>query len=578
MAEVITNDRILEEVKMLKQTLTPVMSLMQDFRDLKVRNRLSPDSNVSVLNLLTANIKDDIMKEVFHLNNSVKKSISDVEHTFGYEIKEIIGKFEVFQTSLQNFDGLTTQMNESITSIKGHLNNFYDKLDVFRAELDEKATIDEMNDIRQKCKHFALRQDLDELKIEVFDKASGVQVEKLERRVTFLDTRMDNYIDKKDIDDIQTTLRLQSEAYIDLNCMLREDFLKFKDSFVSARTKSEEEFKNLVHKVDTANKNLKDSINELTIKLGKNPWKRDIEKLEYLISLCAKNAHLKTHEEIVFPLLDKFTVQVNESINKISLFESIIQRYDEILLEKAAKDDIRYIKNQLYNYISTDDFKEEISRLDQRFAWTQSEIETLHSSIKTFDNTALTLSSKCESLKKEHKDITGISTLIDEIKAMIQEKADKIDFHNLIDITSTKEDFDKLITRVDIVQKQVELGSILNQTLCRTLICTGEQSSSIIKQRQDVFRKMGGLVGWIKGDEIRVKSAVPWRATPTVKTEHFIYKEDSLKTLNRTTCNTRNNTARIKVRPKRYTPKPESASMDLVKDQGVFDGLNIRIL
>lgn len=578
MAEASTNDRILEEVKMLKQTLTPVMSLMQDFRELKVRNRLSPDSNISVLNLLTANIKDDIMKEVGYLNTSVKKSISDVEHTLGNEIKEIIGKLEVFQTSLQNFDGLTTQMNESITSIKGHLNNFYDKLDVFRTELDEKATIDDMNDIRQKCKHFALRQDVDELKIEVFDKASGSQVERLERRVNFLDTQMDNYIDKKDIDDIQRTLRLQSEAYIDLNCMLREDFLKFKDSFISARSKSEEEFKNLVHKVDTANKHLKDSINELTIKLGKSPWKRDIDKLEYLISLCAKSAHLKTHEEIVFPLLDKFTVQVNESASKIALFESIIQRYDEILLEKAAKDDIRYLKNQLYNYLTSDEFKEEENRIEQRFTWTQSEIETLHSAIKTLDSTALSLSSKCESLKKEHKDITGISALIDEIKTMIQEKADKIDFHNLIDTTSTKEDFDKLLTRVDIVQKQVELGSILNQTLCRTLICTGEQSSSIIKQRQDVFRKMGGLVGWIKGDEIRVKSTIPWRATPTVKTENFIYKEDSLKTLNRTTCNTRNNTARIKVRPKRYTPKPESVSMDLAKDPGMFDGLNIRVL
>ncbi|OMJ75550.1 hypothetical protein SteCoe_25284 [Stentor coeruleus] len=579
MAEPVDKDRILDELKSIKQTLSPVMSLLQDFKELKIRNRLSPESNVSVLNLLCTNIKDDIIKEVNVLNTVSKKSISDLENSMNNEFKEVYMKFEGFQTNLLNIDGLITQLNDNITSMRGHLNNFYDKLDKFRKELDEKAQTDDMNDIRQKCKLFAMKQDFDELRLDVYDKAELNFVDKIDKRVINLESRMKNFIEINIIDDIKTELRNQSEAYIDLNCLLKNDFGSFKDSYVSARQKAEEDFKNLVHKIDTSKKNLKDSITEVSTRLAKCPWKRDIDKLDYAISLCAKSAQLKNHEETIIPMIEKFTDQVNECIRDVGKFEIIVRRYDEILLEKASKDDIKFLKERLPFYVTIEKFRDEGNRVEEKFRWSQGEIESLHMGIKNLDGITLGLTARCDYLKKEQKDISGLICLIEDIQETLKIKADKIDFHKLIDITTSKESYDRLLSKVEIIQKQIELNSILNLTLCRTLINNGELSSSLIKKRQDLYKKFGGLVSWIKGELPHFKSTTPFRATPTptLKAELYLYKEDSAKMLNKTASNSRNNTSSIKMRSKRYMAKLESASLDL-KDGSVIDALNIRAM
>ncbi|OMJ75362.1 hypothetical protein SteCoe_25518 [Stentor coeruleus] len=548
------NFDIIEQTKLLKQMLIPVMSLLQDFRELKVRNRLSPDSNISILSLLSSNIKEDVMKELKKIKSSTKNSISNVEQNIDNKFKDVYSQIDDAQKNLLNFEAMTTQITDSISNVRGHLNTFYDKFDAFKAEIDERALITEVSEIRIRCKQYALKQDLDELKLEVFDKAAKTHVEKIDTRLNYLDTCMGNYIDKNHIEEIKSELKIQAEAYVDLNCLLREEFISFKDQYSSAKFKSEDELKRLTHKIDTANKQLKESINEVASKLAKSPWKREIEKLDYAISFCAKSSELKKHEEDVYPLLSKFSMQVKDCVEKIAKFENIVMRYDEILLDKASKDDIKFLKTQLPLYVTMNEFKDEKVKIDHKFMWMQDEIETLHSSIKNLDTSTSNLSLRCDQLKKEQKEVSDFATSIEKLKEAIKEKADKMDVHKIIDVMSTKTQFEHLLCQVEIIHKQVELGIILNHTLCRTMINNGEESSNLIIQRKDIYKKMSGLVSWVTGEEHRIKSLVPSRATPTLKNELYLFKEDSFKNLNKTTYNTRNNTARIKMRPKRFTP------------------------
>lgn len=548
------NTDSIEQIKLVKQMLIPVMSLLQEFRELKVRNRLSPDSNISILSLLTSSIKEDIMKELKKLKSSAKNSLSNVEQNINIRFKDVHSQIDDVQKNMLNFDALTTQINDSISNVRGHLNTFYDKFDAFKSEIDDRALITEVSEIRLRCKQYALKQDLDELKLEVFDKAAKTHVEKIDTRLNHLDTCMGNYIDKNHIEGIKTELKIQAEAYVDLNCLLREEFISFKDQYSSAKFKSEDELKRLTHKIDTANKQLKESINEVATKLAKSPWKREMEKLDYAISLCAKSSELKKHEEDVYPLLNKFSIQVKDCVEKIAKFENVVMRYDEILLDKASKDDIKFLKSQLPLYVTMNEFKDEKDKIEHKFIWMQDEIETLHSSIKILDAATHNLSLRCDQLKKEQKEVSDFATSIEKLKETTKEKADKIDMHKLIDAMGTKSQFENLLSQIEIVHKQVELGIILNYSLCRTMLNNGEESSNLIIQRKDIFRKMSGLVSWVTGEEHRIKSSVPSRATPTLKNELYLFKEESFKNLNKTTYNTRNNTARIKMRPKRFTP------------------------
>ncbi|OMJ83563.1 hypothetical protein SteCoe_15471 [Stentor coeruleus] len=548
------NTYSIEQTKLLKQMLTPVMSLLQDFRELKVRNRLSPDSNISILSLLTSSIKEDIMKELKKLKSSAKNSIYNVEQNTNNKFKDVYSQIDDVQKNLLNFDALTTQINDSISNVRGHLNTFYDKFDAFKSEIDDRALITEVSEIRLQCKQYALKQNLDDLKLEVFDKATKAYVESIDTRLNHLDTCMGNYIDKNHIEEIKTELKIQAEAYVNFNCLLREEFLSFKDQYASFKLKSEDEIKRLTHKIDIANKQLKESINEVATRLSKSPWKREIEKLDHSISLCAKSSELKQHEENTYPLLNNFSVQVKNCVEKIAKFENIVMRYDEILLDKASKDDIKFLKNQLPLYVTINEFKDENNKIEHKFIWIQDKIETQYSNIKILDTSTHNLSLKYDQLKKEQKEVSDFATSIEKLKETTKEKADKIDIHKLIDTMSTKVQFEELLNKIDIMHKQLELGIILNHTLCRTMLNNGEESSNLFIQRKDIYRKLNGLVNWVTGEEHRIKSLVPSRATPVLKNELYLFKEDSFKNLNKTTYNMRNNTARIKIKPKRFTP------------------------
>ena len=146
---------LIEELKSIKNMITPMTALIQEFHDLKRKSKISENSSISLIKLLTIVIKEDVMNDVALLNQSTKTSIYDIETSIETNQREVINKFEVFEGNLVAFDSITTQLNEAVTHVKGLLTSFYDKFDQIRSELDEKSSKDDLNEISKKLKLFA---------------------------------------------------------------------------------------------------------------------------------------------------------------------------------------------------------------------------------------------------------------------------------------------------------------------------------------------------------------------------------------------------------------------------------------
>lgn len=561
MDEKTQNELILEEIRGLKRSIAPMISFIEELKDLKIKNKIPLTSNIGSLSLLIADVRQQVMNDVFAANYSLKSSLSEVQELFTVNQRDVMDKFDYIHQNLLDFQTLDSQNKESVLSIKGQMAKFHDKMDAFRKDLDEKSSLEDISEIRKKIKLFAFQYDLEALKVEVSEKASRDSMNKLEKRLNRLEGFLDNFIHKSNLDEIEQNIRLKVEAFMDLNCVSRDDFSEFKAYYSMAKLKVDEDLKNLNNKFEVQTKNFRENNAKVQQKLSDKPWKKDNEKIRAEMLGYSKLADFKDFENKINPLIGSYEQKMTIFTSKINEFEIIVERYDEILLEKASKDDIKQIKSQLPTFVTLNNFDEGNKKLTIKTINLTKDLEDLNSTIKSHENTLSSLSNRIESLKKDSKETLNIISILNSVREQISEKADKIDFHKLLDIMGKKENIDKINDRIDCIQKQIELNAILSQTLCRTLIAAGESSSVVVRQRQDVYRKMTGLVGWISGEEPRVKSTVPWRGTPLVKPELYLFREDSLKHLPKSA---RNNTATIRMRPKRYTPRPMFSSLDLL--------------
>jgi uncharacterized coiled-coil protein SlyX len=558
MSESNLTETLQEEIKMIKGQMMGMMNIVQDFKDLKLRRKISGDA-LGFSAVLMMVIKEELLKEVNMINFNLRDQINELKEVVEINKQETLDKFEGFQGSLLGLDEILSETNENISNIRGHVNKFYDKFDDIRKNFDEKAALTDLNEVKLKCKQFAFQSQVDLMTQELSLKAPRESFDKLHRKVVDFEDTLPSFIKKYEVDEIKTGVKYDIESYLDLNFMLQEDFLTYKDIVHAKHQKFEDDFKGLIHKVESNNKLTKDHLARFSQKLTKKPWKKDVERLDREITSLAKITELKDLEYSIFPALYLCQETVKKYGDKIDEFERILTRYDEILLEKASKDDVKFYSEKLKSFLKSDDFEEFHILYEQQVKDQKYHISEISSQISSINSLMSSHSSKLDRIKKETKETSHVASQLQSIRDDLMQKADKIDFHAVMDMMGRKEDLEKVTEKCEVFQKQFELSSILNFTLCRTLLGSGESTSSLVQQRQDVFRKMQNLVSWVNGDEPRVKSTVPWRVTPTVRQELFLSKEESLKQIPRTA---RNGTARIKMRPKRFTPRLEFASLD----------------
>lgn len=564
MSESNSTERLEEELKALKVQVQSLLPILSDFKDLKSKKKIPGDS-LGFTGVLTLVIKEEVLKEVASLNMPIKDKLLNLQEEIEQNRVENIEKHEGVQGSLLGLDQMLSETNENISNIRGHVNKFYDKFDDIKKSFDEKASSVDLNEVKLKCKQFAFQSQVDLITQEMNLKAPREAFDKVNKRIVDFEDMLPGFVRKYEVDEIKSGVKYDIESYLDLNFLLQDEFLTYKDIVHAKQQKYEDDFRGLIHKVDSGNKAVKENLSRFSQKISKKPWKKDIERIDKEMIQFSKVTDLKNLEYSIFPELYKCQETVKHYGDKIDVFEKILLRYDEILLEKSSKDDVKLISEKIRLLMRIDDYEEFYENYEKTLKAFKSEFVEVSSQISSIYSQLSSHSSKLETIKKETRETSHVASQLQSIRDDLCQKADKIDFHSLVDMMGRKEDLSLVTEKCEILQKQLELSTILSHTLCRTLLGTGENTSSLLQQRQDIFRKMQSLVSWVNGDEPRVKSSVPWRATPTVRQELFLSKEESLKQIPRTS---RNGTARIKMRPKRYTPRLEFASLDATHNFG----------
>ncbi|CAI2362031.1 unnamed protein product [Moneuplotes crassus] len=426
------------------------------------------------------------------------------------------------QMQFDEYREKTDSAHRSIMSIRGEFNIISEQ--VFETQrkieeilgtlhkIDEKADKDDLQKTNTRFQDFVpyyeykeIVESLKELaKQSDLDQAS-VDIQHLEEQVNFLSQTLKIKLryTKDEIKDIFKTTRAEIDAhlqstYCPINVFNMENKMK-KDS-IESLSESSSNYKSVIS--DFSNK-----LRSLELKIANKAEKSDVKvKTDALwknFDNCCQYEHIERVKLRVEPLAETCSRRLERFTRDNQEMKNIINRFDEILLEKASKFSVDKLVEKIRDYATETSLEEMTNNVGQLKLDFEQKMEHLQESIDHKQSEiAQDLESKLEHgqniIKKQVIEHLGETPLtIEEIRELLSTKADKADL-GILDKTKT----DKYET--DNFKEVVKSLTIKNDHIL-TLLIEGFKididsklapEHNLINKKATVLSQLIGLYNW----------------------------------------------------------------------------------
>ena len=212
---------------------------------------------------------------------------------------------------------------------------------------------------------------------------------------------------------------------------------------------------------------------------------------------AAKIIELQRHKETIKENLFDFEETINKFRNKCENYEKVLERFDEILLEKAAKDDISEIKKYLLLLIKTEDVEIFKNLVKKDFSNIQTDFEKTIEKFKKLENLISEVNSAFRNFKSDNKDNISIKNNIKDLQDLLSSKAEKTDLLSISQNIIKIDEFNLIKNNLDVLHRQLEMQVVISQAALKTMIKSTDSAMTKNKQRLELLRNISNLLNWI---------------------------------------------------------------------------------
>ena len=511
------NQKLLE----IHYSLGPLFAFIEEIRSIRNAHRISEESSISMLDLLSLQIKEDVLTTVRAMQIEESKKWQEVESSFKESYKEIRDKLYDQSQTMANLEMDYQSLGDLISRQGGYIENQNKNFDMFRKDLSEKASNSDFIEHKKQLKRYTPIGDFNHLSNQVMECANKSSVDLIRKELINIEKRVKIYITQEELNSFSRKTEESIKGYAVKTYLPIDKFNEEKDFIVKRFDRLEEDIRSLYLRVDANNEAVKKKIKEILDNIKRRPWDSDVQHLQGQVDDCSTKSEFQRLSNFVNPKIEGFSLAITEFTGKIFQFEKIIERYDEIILEKASKDDIRQINskiptlalNSTVNHI-TEKIKVESEYNSDKFYEIKTKSEEISSNIST-------IFQRIEAIRRENIEVSSVASTLISLAEKLTEKADKSDIYLIYDVMGRKEDIVAIKEGDEVFKKQVEMIVVILQSLCRTFLDGGEAPADLRKQRFHLYRNLKGLIAWISGDDQIKPRLSPVSKSPiTLKTEN----------------------------------------------------------
>ncbi|OMJ85767.1 hypothetical protein SteCoe_12833 [Stentor coeruleus] len=487
-----------QDLNRLRTSLSPLMGFMQEIRDLKRELRISNESSTTTVEILSLAIKSDVLKDVSSLMIITDDKIRSAAEATSDRFRKHIEKIEECNRQDSILEASIKNAEELVARIANIQDIFRKELEFIKKDVGEKIHFVEFNKLKKSLKNYALNQDLQDVQKNIETLVTKSEMAKLEKETQKIAETLPMFLTKTE--SYEAFQKINSDMMESFSeTFLKNDAFNYEmDEIRRKNVKYDDDFKILFKKFEMFQDGIRRKLTEIFDILNAKPWEPSLKPIIHQLEETVKKTEMVKIKEEIMEKIARLSLTTTDLNVKTQMFDGIIERYDEILLEKSSKDDYSLLLKQLekcalsssLQEISTESTRK-INTLTSQFI----DLSNINDSLKTL---LYSVNQKVETMRKENFEVSNIATTLTGINEILERKADKSDIFIIYDVMGRKEDMQKVADIEDMSRKQILYTVGILQTFCRTFLMPGENPAVIKKQRLDVFKTLDSLQKWIK--------------------------------------------------------------------------------
>jgi hypothetical protein len=491
------------ELSQLKSTLTPCVIFINELFDIRKRRNLPDSSPYSLLSLLSLEIKGEINKDF-----SQKFALAEELDLIRDAISENTNDKAAVRDLIFRLEEEIKSHKPVMARLEFENKDTKEKLEELRYQLEGKSTISHFQEIKQSIKNCATVSALEMVKNRLSDCAGKYQMDEIQKGIKKCEDRFRKYLKTTEVKDCITVAKEEMRYFMEKDYLTKETFSKEKDGILRKFKIIQDQLNEFIAMTEKNEATITKKISNLKKQLDSAPWSNSITDIHNVLLDKANYEDLQKFRVEINTILNKSAETIEFFRNNITAFESIVARFDEILLIKAEKDDITKINNTISTLVEIKSFEDTYKPIRESIDKIQDAIVKLVKSADIMDKHIDSVSGKVNSLVKDKIDVIMVAKNLNDMQDTVARKANKEDIYEIYDIMGRKIEIEHVNESLSMHRKQLELSTVLLLAITKTLVKSGESPLVVQKKREEAIGSLNSLINWINGDIITIQKTL----------------------------------------------------------------------
>ena len=368
---------IKSEIDKIKNLIGDITSFFNEIKDLRRNLHISAESSISVVNIIILAAKEKILKDVNGLVMITEDKLNFFTEETRENTKNLIERLENNKKHSENIEFDIKNLEELIVRQNTIMDRFRKDSETLKKDVNEKVDFLEFLKLQKSLKSYSQSDEVQDLKSKLADFAEKTSIELIKKEIKGINKKISEHSTK-------------TEIGVKFENVEKEMMNKFYENFTSKKVfdeeihnidkslnKHDDDNRAVWKKVDMITEGFKRKIAELFDIINAKPWDAEIKKISLNLDKTVSKEEIKKFFDDFASKFSKIGKNLTEIVAAQNKFESVIERYDEIFLEKASKDDFSFLSKKLEKCITISEYKDQQDSFNSKFSLINSSINEL---------------------------------------------------------------------------------------------------------------------------------------------------------------------------------------------------------
>ena len=447
--------------------------------------------------------EEDLAKELHQFKDKVRAELADLSQDLKF-LRDTRREAELTITSLdqsirdfrKELDRGLRQIddnNERFTSFATEMTKISNTFDEIYSDLRLKATQKELTVLEGRFSFMCPMTTAQKLEYDLQEKASELSVLELKQDFNEFKTRaFEEFSLKRELQDAVYRVNYQAVEALKPYAKEVDCSHRFKDAEANLKAQTKaimQEIAVLTEKISTTNW----TISEMQETMETKATISEVNTVNQRFDGFSSVQDLGKLRKEVTILLRKCENRLEEFSSAIAGQEQVLARYDEVLLEKASKLDLKDVNIKIRAISKHIDFEQKVEEMDAAIKETAQLCENHAHRLNSVDKGLTEALGVTRNVKSEKKDISVLKEKVGNHAEMLDLKADKVDFAYMSERKANIEEFHSSLQAIDVLHRMVKATSVLLSHSLKSLY-KSQDSKGLDTARRDWLLKHAEIV------------------------------------------------------------------------------------